>query len=183
MIFEEKKIILKDGRSAIIRSPKKGEGQELLSLIKTVSGETENLLRYPEEWNITVEQEEAWIESVRNSESVYNIVCFIEGKAAGNCEIRFLPGIKMGHRATLGISILKEYWNLGIGSAFFSEIIKLAEAHGTEIMELEFIEGNERARHLYEKFGFKIVCEKPFAFKLKDGSYKSEFYMQRDLRK
>lgn len=182
MIFEEKKITLKDGRDAIIRSPHKGEGEELLNLIKTASGETENLLRYPEEWNITVEQEEAWIESGRNSESVYNIVCFIEGKAAGNCEIRFLPGIKMGHRATLGITILKEYWNLGIGSAFFSEIIKLAEAHGTEIMELEFIEGNERARRLYEKFGFKIVCQKPFAFKLKDGSYKSEFYMQKDLR-
>ena len=181
MIFEEKKITLKDGRSAVIRSPQKGEGQELLSLIKTASGETESLLRYPEEWNITVEQEEAWIESVRNSESVYNIVCFVEGKAAGNCEIRFLPGIKMGHRATLGISIIKEYWNLGIGSAFFSEIIKLAEAHGTEIMELEFAEGNIRAKHLYEKFGFRVVAEKPKAFKLRDGTYLSEICMQKYL--
>lgn len=182
MIFESKEITLKNGLKAIIRSPEEGEGEILLSLIKTASGETENLLRYPEEWNISLEDEENWIKAGRESKSIYNIVCFIENEAAGSCELRFLPGIKMGHRATIGISILKKYWNMGIGSAFFSEIIALAKMHKTEILELEFIEGNERGRRLYEKFGFKIISEKPFAFKLKDGSYKKEYYMQLDLR-
>ena len=49
-------------------------------------------------------------------------------------------------------------------------------------MELEFIEGNDRAKHLYEKFGFRVVAEKPNAFKLKDGTYRNEFYMQKYLR-
>ncbi len=48
-------------------------------------------------------------------------------------------------------------------------------------MELEFIEGNDRARYLYEKCGFHVVCEKPNAYKLKDGTYRSEFYMQKYL--
>ena len=48
--------------------------------------------------------------------------------------------------------------------------------------ELEFIKGNDRARHLYEKFGFRVVSEKPNAFKLKDGTYRNEFYMQKYLR-
>ena len=33
----------------------------LLNYIKTSCGETEYLARYPEEWNTTVEQEEAWV--------------------------------------------------------------------------------------------------------------------------
>ena len=48
-------------------------------------------------------------------------------------------------------------------------------------MELEFIEGNERAKHLYEKVGFRVVAEKPMAIKLKNGTYLSEFYMQKYL--
>lgn len=61
-------------------------------------------------------------------------------------------------------------------------MISAAEKRGTEILELEFVEGNNRARHLYEKFGFCIVGEKPKAFKLKDGTYRSEFLMQKYLK-
>ena len=70
------------------------------------------------------------------------------------------------------------------GSFFgmFEELVTAAQNRGTEIMELEFIEGNDRARHLYEKFGFRVVSEKPNAFKLKDGTYRNEFYMQKYLR-
>lgn len=35
--------------------------------------------------------------------------------------------------------------------------------------------------HLYEKFGFRVVSERPNAFKLKDGTYLSEIYMQKCL--
>ena len=83
--------------------------------------------------------------------------------------------------ATIANAILKDYWNLGIGSAMFEELVSAAQNRGTEIMELEFIEGNDRARHLYEKFGFRVVCERPNMFKLKDGTYRSEFYMQKYL--
>jgi len=100
---------------------------------------------------------------------------------AGNCDIRFHGGIKTSHRATVGIAILRDYWSLGIGSAMFAELISAAQSRGTEIVELEFIEGNDRARRLYEKFGFRIVCQKPNAFKLKDGTRLSEFHMQKYL--
>ena len=182
MIFAKKEIVLKNGEKAILRSPEKEDGEKLLNLIKTASGETENLLRYPEEWNLSIEQEEAWIESGLKDTDSINIVCFIGNDAAGSCEIRRLMGKKMRHRATIGISILKKYWNLGIGSALFVEMINFAEENDIEIIELEFIEGNERAQKLYEKFGFKVISERPNAFKLKDGSYRSEFYMQKLLK-
>ena len=46
-------------------------------------------------------------------------------------------------------------------------------AENTEIVELDFIEGNDRAKALYEQFGFKVVAVKPNYCKLKDGTYYS----------
>lgn len=185
MIFEEKKINLKNGQTAILKSPCVEDAEKMLNYIKKACGETDYLLRYPEEWNISVEQEEGWVNHLRSSPDTLAITCYVDGEVAGNCEISFRGGMKTSmktsHRATIAIAILKDYWDLGIGSAMFKELIAAAQERGTEIMELEFIEGNERARHLYEKFGFRIISEKPNAFKLKDGTYKKEFYMQKYL--
>lgn len=181
MIFEEKKIALKDSRSAILKSPCIEDAEKMLNFIKKSCGETDFLVRYPEEWTITVEQEEAWVNRLRSDPDTLGITCYIDGEVAGNCEISFRSGMKTSHRATIAIAILKDYWNLGIGSAMFEELVAAAQRRGTEIMELEFIEGNERAKHLYEKFGFRVVSEHPNVFKLKDGTYLSEFYMQKYL--
>lgn len=181
MVFECKQIILKDGRTAILKSPCVDDAEKMLNYIKKSCGETDFLLRYPEEWNITVEQEEAWVNRLRSSSDTLGITCYVDGEVAGNCEISFQSGMKISHRATIAIAILKDYWNLGIGSAMFEELVAAAQKQGTEIMELEFIEGNECAKHLYEKFGFCVVSEKPNAIKLKDGTYLSEFYMQKYL--
>ena len=61
MFYEERKITLKDGRSAILRGPKKGEGAELLAYLINCYSETEFLLNYPEEMTFTPEQEEVFI--------------------------------------------------------------------------------------------------------------------------
>lgn len=182
MIFEEKKITLKKGRIAVLKSPDVEDSEKMLNYIKKACGETDFLARYPEEWNISVEQEAGWIGRMRNSPDAIAITCYVDGTVAGNCEITFKNGLKISHRAGIGIAILKEYWNLGIGTAMFEELIAEAEKHGTEILELEFIEGNERGRALYEKFGFETVCTRPRGVKLRDGTYRSEIFMQKYLK-
>lgn len=182
MLFEEKQIKLKDGRTAVLKSPGAEDAEKMLGFIKTACGETDFLARYPEEWNtVSVEQEKAWVEHIRTGPDTLGITCYLDGEVVGNCEISFRAGLKASHRATIAIAILRDYWNLGIGSAMFEEMIAAAKARGTEIMELEFVEGNHRAQRLYEKFGFRVVCEKPCAFKLKDGSYLKECHMQKYL--
>lgn len=181
MIFEEKKITLKNGQTALLKSPCVEDAEKMLNYIKKSCGETEFLARYPEEWNITVEQEEAWVNRLRSSPDTLGITCYVNGVVAGNCEISFRGGMKTSHRATVAIAILKDFWNLGIGSAMFEELIAAAQKRGTGIMELEFMEGNERAKHLYEKFGFRVVAEIPNAFRLKDGTCRKEFLMQKYL--
>lgn len=181
MIFKEKEITLKNGTTAILKSPVESDAEQLLNMIKQACGETDYLIRYPEEWCITVEQEQRWINNFAVAENGVCIVCYINDIIAGNCQINFGGGIKTKHSATIGISVLKDYWGLGIGSAMFKEMIIIAKERGVKIIELGVIEGNERAINLYEKYGFKIVCKRPNAFMLKDGTMQSEIYMQKSL--
>lgn len=182
MIFEAKQIILKDGRTATLKSPCVEDAEKLLNYIRKSCGETDFLPRYPEEWDsMTIEQEEDWVKRCRSSPDTLSITCYVNGEVVGKSEISFRRGIKTSHRATIAIAVLKEYWNLGIGSAMLEELVAAAQNRGTEIMELAYVEGNDRARHLYEKFGFRVVSQQPNAFKLKDGTYLSELYMQKYL--
>lgn len=185
MIFDEKQITLKNGQTALLKSPCTEDAEKMLNYIKKACSETDFLLRSPEEWEgVTVESEEKWVKNNRDSKNTLIITCFVDGEIAGNCEINFRGGMKTSHRATIGIAILEKYWNLGIGSAMFKEMITAAEAKPeTTIVELEFIEGNDRARALYEKFGFRIVAERPNAFKLKDGRVLREYFMQKEVKK
>jgi len=180
MIFHPKEITLKNGTKAILKTPEISDAAGMLAYITKACGETDFLLRTPEEWEgVTLENEEKWVKNLRESPNTLAIACFIDGGIAGNCEISFRQGIKVRHRAVVAIAILEKYWNLGIGSAFFREMLASAEAReGVEIIELDFIEGNSRARALYEKFGFRITGVIPNAIKFKDGSYRSEYQMQ-----
>ncbi len=180
MIFEQRKVILMDGTEAIFKTPEPEDAPKMLEYIKTACGETNFLARYPEEWeNESDEKERAWVERIRTSPDTVDIACLVDGKIVGNCELNFRGSIKTAHRAIIAIAVIKDYWSRGIASIMFEEMIAAAISRKTEIMELEFVEGNERARHLYEKFGFRIVSERPKMFKLKDGTYLSEFYMQK----
>lgn len=183
MQLTPKTVILKDGRTALLRTPRPDEAGALTAMIKKAWGETDFLLRGAEDVaDITLESERAWIENAVASENKLVIICDIGGIIAGISEIGFFTKQKVKHRASIGVTVLKDYWNLGIGSAFFTELIAAATARDEiEIVELEFIEGNARARALYEKFGFRIVSQKPDAIRLKDGTYKNEYYMQKRL--
>ena len=49
MQIEDITFTLKDGRSALIRSPREDDAQAVLEALRKVSGETDFLTRYPEE--------------------------------------------------------------------------------------------------------------------------------------
>ncbi len=84
----------------------------------------------------------------------------------------------------MAIALLKEYWNQGIGTRMFREMIRIAEGNENILqMELEFVEGNTRARALYEKMGFRITGVKPNAIRLKDGTLLNEYSMVREIKR
>ena len=183
MVFKETEFRLKDGRTALLRSPNEGDAKEMLQFIIQASGETDFLMKYPEEWDdFTLEQEKAFIKEDYCSPDGMMISCVVDGKIAGNCQISFRTGMKDRHRASVAVALLQEFWNLGIGTKMFEEMFRIAEERGgVRQIELDFIEGNSRARYLYEKMGFRITGVKPDAIRMKDGTFVNEYMMVKRL--
>lgn len=183
MIIQDIHFQLKDGRQALLRSPLPEDVPGTLAYLYQSSAETEFIVRYPEECGkYTEEKEKAFFEQKNASPLGAMIVCLVEGKVAGNCEINFFPQIKYRHRAVVAIALLRDYWNQGIGTRMFQELIRLAEEKdGVSQIELDFAEGNSRARALYEKMGFRITGVKPNAIKLKNGALRNEYMMIKTL--
>ena len=183
MVIEEISFSLKDGRSAVLRSPREEDIPGVLDYLFASAGETEFILRYPEECGkYTYEGEKELFEKWNSSDSDVHIVCLVDGKVAGNCQLSFKTSMKTRHRGTVAIALLKEFWNLGIGTRMFEEMIRIARSRKDVIqLELEFVEGNKRARALYEKMGFRIVAMRPNAIRLKDGRLLNEYIMIKTL--
>ena len=183
MVFEEKEINLKDGRNALLRSPSADDAEEMLQFIIKASGETDFLMKFPEEFaEFTLDQEKDFIKADYDNENGMMITCFVDGRIAGNCQISFRAGKKDRHRASVAIALLQEFWNLGIGTRMFEEMFQIARERGdVRQIELDFIEGNKRARGLYEKMGFRITGVKPDAIRMKDGSFVNEYMMVKNL--
>ena len=185
MIIREIEFALKDGRKALLRSPKDEDIQGVLDYLYVSAGETEFILRYPEECSkYTAEGEKALFDRINASGNEAMLVCLVDGKVAGNCQIAWKTGLKTRHRASVAIALLKEYWNQGIGTRMFREMIRIAEENPDLLqMELKFVEGNIRARALYEKMGFRIAGVHPNAIRLKDGTLLNEYSMIREIRR
>nr|WP_297771039.1 GNAT family N-acetyltransferase [uncultured Butyrivibrio sp.] len=183
MLIKDFEFTLKDGRTATIRSPKDEDIQGVLDYLYISSGETDFILRYPEECTkYTAEGEKQLFDRMNTADNETMLVCIVDGKVAGNCQITWSNGIKTRHRAHVAIALLKEFWNLGIGTRLFQELIRIAEENENILqMELDFVEGNSRARALYEKMGFKITGVKPDAIRLKDGTLLNEYSMVRKM--
>ncbi len=183
MVAEEITFRLKDGRQAELRSPEERDVPGLLEYLPASCGETDFLMRYPEEWESnTYETEKAVLDRANASQDEAMLVCLVDGRIAGVCQIVFNSRIKTRHRASVAVSILKEFWNQGIGTRMFQEMIRLARERGGVLqIELEFVEGNSRARHLYEKMGFRITGVRPDAVRLKDGTFLNEYIMVRAM--
>ena len=183
MEFKETEFKLKDGRTALLRSPREEDAEEMLRFLIKACGETDFLLRIPEEWaDVSPDQEKAILKERLGDPNGMMIACLVDGRLAGNCQIAFHARAKIRHRASVAIALLREFWDLGIGTKMFEEMFRLAgERPEVRQIELDFIEGNDRARHLYEKMGFRITGVRPDAIRRKDGTFANEYMMVKML--
>ncbi len=182
MKFESRTITLKDGRECILRPTTAEYAQEMIDYLKLTAEETPYLLRNPDEVRYTLEQEEEILNYLYEEEHSVMMLALVDGKVAGNSSINGLGGKRrILHRCSLAIALKKEFWGLGIGSAMIGYLSELAKQIGYEQMELEYVEGNESARRLYEKCGFTETGRHFRAMKYDDGTYRDEFIMSKLL--
>ena len=81
----------------------------------------------------------------------------------------------------MGIALYQKFCDVGLGKIMIETIINAAKEIGYEQMELEVVEGNDRAKHVYENLGFKVFGVRPNAMKYIDGTYANEILMIKDL--
>jgi len=182
MKFEHKEITLKDGHACVLCPTYPEYAEEMIEYMKITAAETPFVLRYPDEVNYTLEGEKEILGRLLEDEDSVMMLAVVDGKVAGNASINGIGNKrKILHRCSLAIALKKEYWNLGIGREMIEYLIELAKQIGFEQMDLEVVEGNDNAKHLYEKCGFVETGKRMRALKDDDGTYRDEIIMYRVL--
>lgn len=178
----EKKVKLKDNRTCLIRSADEKDALVMLNMYIDVHKETDFLLAYGDECTLTEEAEAGFLKMMSESNRDVQLLAFVDGEPAGCAGLTALGNrIKIRHRAELGISMIKKYWNLGIGSQMMKAIIECAVKAGYEQLELEVVSDNITAIGMYKKFGFKEYGRNPKGFKKKTGEYQELISMRKVL--
>ncbi len=92
------------------------------------------------------------------------IVPEVDGHAVGSSGVSKRAGC-MSHVGDLGILLKSEYRDRSIGTEIMRTLIDEARKMGLQTLFLRCFEGNSRARHVYEKVGFKETGREPKALK------------------
>ena len=182
MEYTSKEVLLKNGKTCLIRRAEEADAEMMIEYLKTVWGETRYLMREPEDITLTVEKERDILREKAGSDTELMLVAEVDGKHAGVAN--FHPvGVRnrASHRCNVGITLYKAFWSMGIGTALLGEILRYAKAAGYEQAELEVVSANVPAVGLYQKLGFMTIGTMPRAMKYKDGSYADFLLMVKQL--
>ncbi len=178
----EKTIILKDGRTCLLRNTTGKEAEEVLAEFNKTHGESDFLLTYPDEKGFSVEEEGDFLSDKEKSTSEIEICALIDNKIIG------LAGIskvgtkeKIKHRAEFGISIEKEYCGIGIGRALTAACIECAGQAGYIQLELDVVADNKKAVALYKSMGFVEYGRNPKGFKSRYSGWQELILMRLEL--
>ena len=178
MKIKQQKFILPNGKEVTIRSAVAEDAQKVKEHREATAAETYFMARYPEDGPFNLDRLKGNLESVAEDENDFLVSGFIGNEMIGDLGVTVVkPHIKFLHRGYLGMSIRQEYTGVGLGSFMMKLALEQAKENGFEQVELGVFSDNDRARHLYSKFGFKEYGINPRAFKLKDGTYRDEIIM------
>lgn len=164
-----------------IRHAHPDDAAGIITLItSTIAEPVNNLLTEPGEFNLTEEQERAFLTerglrpdwaafvAVTNARP-QQVVGIVTAEGNGRRAIR--------HRATIGLTIARDWRRQGIGQALMERVIHWARASGfITRLELDVLVRNEAAITLYERLGFQREGVIRHAL-LRDSEYLDEFNM------
>ena len=174
----DREIILKNGAKARLRNGDASDGPAVYENFNQTHAETDFLLSYPEENSYDPEQEGRFLQEKTESVNEIEIIALVDGKVAGTAGIEAVGHKhKVRHRAEFGISVLREYWGLGLGKALTKACIQCARDAGYAQLELNVVAANERAISLYRDMGFVEFGRNPRGFNSRESGFQELVYM------
>ena len=182
MICSAETLTLRDGRCCMIRSVEPEDAAKMLQYMKIMLGETPFLLRTPEEFDSSSDEEARFLEGRKTDPRSLMLIAWKDGQIIASADV--CPHGRLSrvrHRAELGISVRKDFWHQGIGSALMERLIVSAAQCGYEQIELTVAQKNRRALNLYMKYGFAVYGTRPHGIRYPDGGDDDEVLMVRML--
>jgi RimJ/RimL family protein N-acetyltransferase len=156
-------------KELLVRRAEKADASEILLLLNKAGGESENLSYGENQLDISLAQEEEYIEKHNQSSNSLLIVAVYNDKIVGILNFSGGSRERIAHCGMFGMSVLKDYWGIGIGTSLLDFMLDWAEE--TEVIkkiELQVKIDNKRAIELYKKMGFSIEGRLKKSIKIKD---------------
>ncbi|MEM2940006.1 MAG: GNAT family N-acetyltransferase [Thermoproteota archaeon] len=160
--------VLEDGSKVVLRSPR---WEDLDSLTEFINSLVEEGAPIARDKKVTREEEVEWLAGrladIEKGQTIM-IVAEIKSKVIGNSEINRLRGYQ-NHVGLLGIAVAREYRNRGIGTKMLETLIEESMRTGLKLLVLDVLSTNTKARHVYNKVGFKEAGAVPKMARIKEG--------------
>ncbi|HQW22740.1 MAG TPA: GNAT family N-acetyltransferase, partial [Bacteroidia bacterium] len=119
--------------------------------------ETNNVISLPEEFSLTMLDQEKWVKYYTENEYSLLLVAEADDKIVGVLDFKNNSKIRLSHSGEFGISILPEFQDKKIGSKMIEYLITWARSKPKlKKINLSVFESNKRAIHVYENLGFRI---------------------------
>lgn len=134
-------------------SPK--DAEPVLAYLEQVAGESENLSAGPGEFGISLEQERVFLQQAQDLPTNLYLLAEIEGEIVGTLIFSAEKRPRVQHRGEFSTSVLRKYWNQGIGGRMLAYLVDWArQTHVIRKINLRVHVDNLPAIRLYEKYGF-----------------------------
>ncbi len=177
-----KKIIVKNGTEVTLRNGEPTDGKALLEIFRLTHEETDYLLSYPEESFATEEKESLYLARKADSPREVELFASVNGRIVGIAGVDAVgEKAKVRHRAEFGISVIREYWGLGIGRALAEACIECARSAGFLQLELIVVADNARALALYRSLGYVEYGRNPKGFRSRTSGFQEVVLMRLEL--
>lgn len=177
-----KTFLAKNGKEVLLRNGEAADGAAVLENFNRTHAETDYLLTYPDENRFDAEQEGRFLARKTESPREIELLAVVDGKVVGTAGVDAVGSkYKVAHRAEFGISVLKEYWGLGIGRAMTEACIQCARDAGYVQLELSVVADNARAVAMYQRAGFVECGRNPRGFNSQTAGYQEVISMLLEL--
>ncbi len=135
-----------------VRPALPADARDALRLLADVAAEGRYIRTEDVRWTVR-EMRKRYRRSWTTDEAA--IVAVTDRRVIGNLGLAREPNPVTRHVASLGMAVAGDWRSRGVGSALLAEAFRWARWAGVEKLALTVYPENDRARRLYEKFGFE----------------------------
>jgi putative acetyltransferase len=135
----------------VVRAARPSDARQSLRLIAEVAAEGRYIRTEEVTWSVREMRKRyrrAW------TPDAATIVAVAGDRIVGNLGLSREPNPVTRHVASLGMLVAEDWRSRGVGTALLAEAFRWARWAGVEKLALTVYPDNDRARKLYEKFGF-----------------------------